>query len=174
MAILGEFSYSAMGEESLTSAAALADPYDPDLTLERDFLDLLWLRNVITDQHLLEEDRIGRTVALLARLVHDGWTVQGRAIAADRETALHIEPHDGRVEVLATADHPTPYVYFLSTTRRPDRCEPGQPLIMRDVTVYRLAPGGHFDLRSWTGHGGISYRLRAEAGVLRSSRGGLY
>ena len=174
MAILGEFSYSAMGEESLTSAAALADPYAADLTLEGDFLQLLRLRNVLTDQHLWERDRIGRTVALLARLVHDGWTAEGRAIAADRETALHIDPSDGRVEVLATAHHPTPYVYFLSTTHRPERCEPGQPLVMRDVAVYRLAPGGHFDLRSWAGRGGIAYRLSAEAGVLRSSRGGLY
>jgi len=35
MAILGEFSYSAMGEESLSSDVALADPFAPDLTLAR-------------------------------------------------------------------------------------------------------------------------------------------
>ena len=174
MAILGEFSYSAMGEESLTSAAALADPFAPDLTLDRDFVALLPLRNVLTDQHLWERDRIGRTVALLARLVSDGWTATGRAIAADRETAVHIDPRNGHVEVFATPDHPTPYAYFLRTTRPPDRCVSGEPLRIRDVAVYRLAPGDEFDLGSWNGHGGIGYTLTAREGVLRSSRGGLY
>jgi cyanophycinase len=38
------------------------------------------MENLITDQHLVERDRIGRTVALLARLVNDGLTTEGRAI----------------------------------------------------------------------------------------------
>jgi cyanophycinase len=174
MAILGEFSYSAMGSDSLTSAAALADPFVADLTLERDFLHLLPLHNVLTDQHLWERDRIGRTVALLARLVNDGWAISAQAIAADRETAVHIDPRDGTAEVFATTDHPTPYAYFMRTTRPPDRCEPGHPLTIRDVAVYRIGPGGRFDLATWTGHDGIAYALRTEGGVLRSSRGGAY
>ena len=174
MAILGEFSYSAMGEDSLTSKAALADPFAPDLTLARDFLEMPGLHGVLTDQHLWERDRIGRTVTLLARLLHDGWTTDARAIAADRETALHIDPRDGSAEVLATADHPTPYVYFLRAARPPERCEPGQPLTIRDIAVYRLGPGARFDLASWSGLGGIAYTLSAEKGRLRSSRGGLY
>ena len=99
---------------------------------------------------------------------------EARGIAADRETALHIDPRDGSVEVFATADHPTPYVYFLRTARPPERCEPGQPLTIHDVAVYRLAPGGRFDLASWSGRGGIAYTLSAEDGRLHSSRGGLY
>jgi cyanophycinase-like exopeptidase len=174
MAILGEFAYSAMAGESLTSAAALADPFAPDLTLERDFISLLPLRNVLTDQHLWERDRIGRTVALLARLVNDGWTPTARAIAAERQTAVHIDPRNGRAEIFATPEHPTPYAYFLRTTRPPDRCVPGRPLLIRDVAVYRVAPGGEFDLRSWSGRNGIRYTLSASEGVLRSSRGGIY
>ena len=81
MAIMGEFSYSAMSPESLTSEVALADPYAADVTLERDFLVLPGLQGVLTDQHLWERDRIGRTVALMARLVQDGWTTTG---AGDR------------------------------------------------------------------------------------------
>ena len=117
MAVLGEYVYSAEGEESLTSAAALANPYAPDLTLARGFLSLPRLENVITDQHLQERDRIGRTVALLSRLQADGWSASPRAIAADRETALHIDPATGMAEVFATADHPTPYVYFMDAGR---------------------------------------------------------
>lgn len=174
MAILGEFSYSATGVDSLMSGAALADPFHPDLTLERDFIALLPLRNVLTDQHLWERDRIGRTVALLARLVNDGWSATARAIAADRETAVHIDPRNGSAQVYATADHPTPYAYFMRTTRPPDRCVPGEPLSIRDVEVYRIGPGGRFDLTTWRGHGGIAYALGAGGGLLRSSRGGAY
>ena len=174
MAILGEFVYSAKGAESLTSAVALADPYAPDLTLDRDFLALSKLRGVLTDQHLQERDRIGRTVVLLARLQQDGWASTPLAIAADRETALHIDPTDGSAEVFSTADHPTPHVYFLTARRPPERCEPGQRLSAGPIEVYRLSPGGHFDLDTWQGSGGVSYRLEVRAGELWSSRGQLY
>lgn len=173
MAILGEFVYSSM-RESLTSAIALADPYAPDVTLEKDFLALPRLGGILTDQHLQERDRIGRTVTMLARLMKDGWSTKPLAIAADRETAVHIDPKDGTAEVFATATHPTPYAYFMRPTQPPERCEAGEPLTFQDVEVYRLGPGGRFDLTAWLGTGGISYRLSAEAGVLRSSRSDVY
>jgi cyanophycinase-like exopeptidase len=174
MAVMGEFVYSAEGRESLTSAVAMADPFAADVTLAREFLQLKGLENVLTDQHLQQRDRIGRTVALLARLQQDGWSERPRAIAADRETAVHIDPAMGTAEVFATADHPTPYVYFLRPTQVPERCEPGQPLTFRDVDVYRIGPGGRFNLRTWQGADGIAYRLGAEGGVLHSSREGNY
>jgi cyanophycinase len=170
MAVMGEYVYSAEGRESLTSIAALADPYAPDLTLARGFLNLRRLENVITDQHLQERDRIGRTVALLTRLQADGWSATPRAIAADRETAVHIDPATGMAEVFATPDHPTPYAYFMSPTGPPLHCKAGQPLTTAPVVVYRLGPGGQFDLAAWRGVGGISYELRVERGVLQSSR----
>jgi hypothetical protein len=117
---------------------------------------------------------MGRTMAFLARLVHDGWTTEGRAIAADRETALHVNPGDGTAEVLSTPTHTTPYVYFLRTPGPPEVCAPARPLTYRNVAVYRIGPGGTFDLDTWTGTGGIAYTLSAEAGVLSSSRGGIY
>ena len=170
MAVMGEFVYSAEGEESLTSAAALADPYAPDLTLARDFISLPGLENVITDQHLQERDRIGRTVALLSRLQADGWAPAPRAIAADRETALHIDPATGIAEVFATPDHPTPFVYFMAPAGPPVACLHGQPLTTAAISVWRLGPGERFDLRKWEGEGGIRYELRAGDGVLQSSR----
>jgi cyanophycinase len=174
MAVLGEYVYSAEGAESLTSSAALRDPYAPDLSLARGFLALRGLENVITDQHLQERDRMGRTVALLARLQQDGWSAKPRAIAADRETAVHIDPADGSAEVFATEDHPTPYVYFLSPAGPPRHCSPGQPLSTEAIAVYRIGPGGRFDLDTWTGGGGIGYELDAREGVLHSSRGSNY
>jgi cyanophycinase-like exopeptidase len=174
MAVMGEFLYSSMTENSLTAETALADPYARDVTLDRDFLVLPKLAGILTDQHLHERDRIGRTVAMLARLVADGWTAQGRAIAADRETALHVDPATGAAEVYATAKHTTPYVYFMSTPGQPEICKPGVPLTFRNIAVYRIGPGGHFDLDRWQGQGGIAYTLSAEAGVLSSSRSEIY
>jgi cyanophycinase len=174
MAVMSEFVYSAMSNSSLTSEEGLADPFHRDLTLDRDFLALPMLGGLITDQHLQERDRIGRTVAFLARLVRDGWTTEGRAIAADRETALHVDPATGAAEVFTTPDHPTPFVYFLTTPGPPEVCEPGVPLTYRNVGVYRIGPGNTFDLSSWSGTGGIAYTLTAEAGVLSSSRGEIY
>lgn len=174
MAILGEYAYSARGENSLTSAVALEDPFAPDVTLERDFLSLPHLGGILTDQHVAERDRIGRTVALLSRLQADDWAAEPRAIAADRETALHIDPTDGTAEVFATRDHPTPFVYFLRARRAPTRCEPGQPLTTGPIEVYRLSPGGRFVLDAWQGTGGLAYELHAREGELRSSRGKIY
>ena len=174
MAILGEFVYSARSRTSLTSEEGLANPFHRDLTLDRAFLKLPKLGKILTDQHLQERDRIGRTVALLARLVQNGWTAQGLAIAADRETALHIDPADGTAEVFSTPDHPTPFVYFLQTPGPPEVCRRARPLTYRNISVYRIRPGGRFDLERWQGTGGIAYTLSVENGVLRSSRGDIY
>jgi cyanophycinase-like exopeptidase len=174
MAIMGQFLYSAMSNSSLTSAEGLANPFHRDLTLDRDFLALAQLGGLITDQHLQERDRMGRTIAFLARLVNDGWTSEGRTIAADRETALHVDPATGATEVFSTPTHPAPYVYFLSTPGPPEICLPDTPLTYRNVAVYRIGPGGGFDLGRWRGTGGIRYTLTVEAGVLTSSRGEIY
>ena len=174
MAVMSEFAYSAMSNSSLTSEEGLADPFHRDLTLERDFLALPRLGGLITDQHLQERDRMGRTIAFLARLVKDGWTSRARAIAADRETALHVNPADGSAEVFATPTHTTPYVYFLETPGPPEVCVPETPLTFRNVAVYRIGPGGTFDLPRWKGTHGISYKLSAVDGVLSSSNGSVY
>jgi cyanophycinase-like exopeptidase len=173
MAVLGEFVYSAM-TKSVTTESGLGDPFNADLTLARDFLDLPWMENIITDQHLQERHRIGRTIAFLARLVEDGWTEQARAIAADRETAVHIDPETGTAVVFATADHETPFAYFMRTTGDPEQCIAGQPLTYRNIEVYRIGPGGSFDIGEWRGEGGTSYTLGAEDGKLISSRESAY
>jgi cyanophycinase-like exopeptidase len=174
MAVMSQFLNSAMGKYTLTSSMALANPFDPNLTLDRDFLALQGLEGIITDQHLIERDRIGRTMAFLARLVHDGWTTDGKAIAADRETTALVNPATRNVEVIAVPGHPTPYVYFMRTPGPPEICQPGTPLTFRNVSIYRIGPGGTFDLDRWRGTGGIAYTLSAEAGALVSSRGDIY
>jgi len=174
MAILSQFLNSADAKFTLTSSMALANPFDPNLVLDRDFLALSGLQGIITDQHLIERDRIGRTMAFMARIVANGWTNDAKAIAADRETTALVNPAGNTIEVIATPDHPTPYVYFMRRSGAAEVCQPGVPLTYRNVTIYRITVGGTFDLDTWTGTGGISYTLTAEAGVLSSSNGSIY
>ena len=174
MAILGKFAYSAMSDTSLVSGDALADPFHHDVTIEADFLNLHGLENMITDQHLIEGDRIGRTVTLLARLVHDELTSEGRAMAADRETSVHLDPYSAELTVRATADHPTAFVYMLRTTKGPDVCVPGQALSISNIEVYRLDANATFNLKTWSGTGGVAYSFNVDAGKLISSRGEIY
>ena len=174
MAIMSQFAYSAMSNSSLISEEGLGDPFHKDLTLDRDFVAIPALANIITDQHLIERDRIGRTVAFLARLVNDGWTATARAIASDRNTAVHLNPANGTVEVFSTPGWPTPYVYFMRTNGTPQVCQPETPLTYQNVSVYRIGPGGSFDLDTWNGNGGLAYSLSATAGVLTSSNGSIY
>lgn len=174
MAIMGQFSYSAMTPDSLTSVAALSNAFHVDLTLENDFLNFAGMENIITDQHLIERDRIGRTVTLLARLVNDGWTAKGRAMAADRETAIHLDPMTGFAEIFATSEHETPYAYFISTTEAAAVCKPDTPLTMHNISVYRVSPGATFNVNTWHGTGGLSYSFDVVEGELKSSRGDIY
>lgn len=174
MAVLGGYVYSATGLASLTSESALDDPFHHDLTLERDLLDLSPLERILTDQHLIERDRIGRTIAMLARVIDDGWTADARAIAADRETALHIDPVDGHSVVHATADHETPYVYLLRARQPPAICEAGRPLTFEGIEVRRLKKGDSFNVIEWSGDDGIGYGLDVQNGVLSSSRDSIY
>jgi hypothetical protein len=87
---------------------------------------------------------------------------------------VHIDPQAMTAQVFATRDHPTPYAYFMRATTKPERCVAGQPLTFENVSVYRIAPGGRFDLVNWHGENGIAYTLSAVDGVLKSSRGGAY
>ena len=174
MAVMSEFVYSAMTDSSLTSEEGLSDPFHQDLTLERDFLLFPKLEGILADQHLAERDRIGRTITFLARMLNDGWTKDAKAIAADRETALHVNPADGTGEVFSTSKHKNPYVYFLRAQTPPEVCKKGVPLTMKNIPVYRLGPGGKFHLRTWSGEGGTGYTLSAVEGKLSSSRGEIY
>jgi cyanophycinase-like exopeptidase len=168
-AVLTEFVYSAQ-RFSATSIDALANPYNRDMTLDRDFLLLPHMAGLISDQHLIERDRLGRTLAFMARIVADGWATESRSIAIDRETAVLIEP-DGKASIVANADHPTPYAYFIRGGA-PEICQPDTPLTYRNLSVYRVQPGSFFDLPSWRGRGGTAYTLNVEAGAVTSTQPG--
>src|SRR6185437_14221293 len=76
LAVLGEFAYSAQHDRpdgpNLTSAAALANPFDAQVVLVRNFLRIPALRGLITDSHFHNRDRLGRLLAFMARILQSG------------------------------------------------------------------------------------------------------
>ena len=112
-----------------------------------------------------ERDRIGRTVALLARLRAGRLGAQAaRDRGRPRDGAAHRPSRREWREVFATADHPTPYVYFMRSRARSRALRAWSAAHHPRFAVYRLAPGGRFDLAAWQGHGGIAYELSVDDG----------
>jgi cyanophycinase len=173
LAVLGEFVYGALGDKpddkDLASAEVLENPYFERLTLERNLLKVPRLENLITDSHFAKRDRMGRTLGFLARVMKDGWSDSPRGVAIDERSAVLVEA-DGKATVVGTGKG----AYFLRPTQAPETCEKGVPLTFRNVTVYRVKTGGHFDLNSWSGDGRSAYSLSVMRGEIESTQAGTY
>jgi cyanophycinase len=176
LAVLGEFVFSARNG-TVYSSEALADPYHERVTLERILVDspnldlppYRYLRNLITDSHFQDRDRMGRLLAFLARLAQDGWTKAARAIGVDEMTAVLVES-DGSAIVIDNRPATRPgAAYFLSTPGPSELCQPGQPLTYENLSVHRICAsdrGATFDLATWKGQGGERYTVSARQGTL--------
>lgn len=164
LAVLGEFAFSARND-TVTSAEALANPFDSKVTLERNFLSIPMMRGIISDSHFMARQRMGRTVAFLARIEHDGWANPARAIGIDEATAMLVEAN-GKATVVGKGS-----AYFLELAHRPEECVPGKPLTVRGVSAYKLGAGAEskFDLKSWSGTGGSSFVIDVANGKMARS-----
>jgi cyanophycinase len=175
LAVLGEFLFSARNG-SVSASEALANPYDECVTLDRAFVDspnlgppCAFLRNVVTDTHFHDRNRIGRLIAFMARLAQDGWTRAARAIAVDEMTAVLVEA-DGIARVVDQRPGASPgSACFLRAPGPPETCRPGQPLDYEGISVYQIQAGedgATFDLASWQGQGGAGYVVSARRGTV--------
>jgi len=171
LAILGEFSYGALNDppddSSLGSAEALRDPFLARITLVRDFLKVPLLRDTITDSHFAKRDRLGRSLVFLARLMQDGWSKHPREIAIDEKSAVLLEV-DGKARVVGAGKG----AYFIRPGGAPAICEKNVPLTFRNISVYKVPSGGHFDLIGWTGEGGVGFTLSVDRGTIQSTQPG--
>jgi len=162
LAILGQY-YFAAQHGTIRSEAALKNPFDRGVTVGRDFLSFPILKGVITDSHFSARDRMGRLIVFLARIIRDGWEKEAKGIGVDERTAVLVEP-SGRARVAGSGN-----AYFVRLREKPEVCEAGQPLSVREVQVERVTPGGVFDLNKWRGSGG-QYTIAVRQGVLQSSQ----
>ena len=171
LAVLGEFVYGALGDspddKDLSSAQVLADPYFNRVTLVREFLQIPLLKNLITDSHFAKRDRMGRTLGFLARINKDGWSALPREVAIDEKSAVLVEAN-GQSAVVGSGEG----AYFLRPSRAAEVCQKGAPLTFREIAVYRVPAGGHFDLNSWRGQAGAEYSLSVLNGRVENSEAG--
>lgn len=169
LAVLGEFVYGALKDKpddtNLASNEVLLNPYFERVTLIRDFLNVSHLENLITESHFVTRNRMGRTLGFLAKIMQDGWSQSPREVAIDEKSAMLVEA-DGKGTVVGTGRG----AYFLRPTEPPATCKQGLPLTVKDVSVYRVPSGGHFDLTSWKGQDGVTYSLSVDAGKIQSTQ----
>ena len=140
-AIQGEFIYDAC-TGSAQSNETLANAYHESMTFTADFFHWKYMEGTITDQHLVERNRIGRTFVFLARQIQDGKTDHVLGIAANRETSLLIDK-DG----LATISGKGP-AYFILADHKPELCKANQPLTFSNFKLWKVDAGGTFNLKN--------------------------
>lgn len=166
-AIQGRFYYSAQNG-SVTSSAALTNPYNVDMTIgKNDFLNNPYLQNLITDTHFDNPDRRGRLVSFMARMSKDDGILP-YAVGVDEATAVCIEAN-GSSKVFGTG-----LAFFLrQNTTGPETCISGTRLdwyrSRQAVRCYKVAGTANgtntFNFSSWSGTGGTSQYYYVDRGT---------
>ena len=170
--VIGQFIYSAENN-SVTSAAALANPFNSDMTFAQNFVStsssLSILDNTIVDTHFITEDRTGRMIAFLADLANpaspDAFSPshQPMGIGINEQTALLI-PTETNSSLGETAGVATvvgnakakslPQVEFFETPAWQNGFvdASGTALTYYPVQVDEVTVGGTFNLNNWAGN----------------------
>ncbi|PTA45503.1 hypothetical protein [Micromonospora sp. RP3T] len=147
---------------SATSATALANPYDRSLTFTTGMFRWPNYAGTINDSHFVTRDRMGRTIAFVARAVKDGLVTGGKAwgVGVEEGASLYVD-RAGR----ATLSGPSAYVVL--GDHQPEVAVSGQPLTYTGVKIWKLTNGQSYDFANRPTCG---YYLRSvRAGVPDSS-----
>jgi len=183
MAILGGAYFTAQNG-TVTSAAALANPYDNKVAISNQpFFQVPYLNQVITDTHYDNPDRQGRHTAFLARAIVD-YNTPYFGIACDEYTAVCVD-ENGIASIYGTYPDFDDNAYFITPScevmnNLPENCAPGQPLSWNHngqaLKVYAVkgTPTGlySFDLNNWTeGIGGDWQEWSVDAGSFDAVEG---
>lgn len=162
LAILGQYYYGAF-RGSVTSAAALANPYDKNMEGlgGGGFLSVNYLSNLITDSHYNERSRQGRHFTFMARLVQDFGVsyTNVRGVGVDEATSVLIESN-GTSKVYGAGK-----AYFLQGFGGvPEQCQSKKALTwnrggqaVKAYVVQGTTNGTNtFNFASWSGTGGTN------------------
>lgn len=168
LAILGEFYFPAY-KDTITSSDALINPHHERLILEKRLLDLPFLKNVITDSHFENRNRMGRLITFMARIVSDNWSQKIRAIGVDESTAVMIDGN-GTARIFSKNGH----AYLLEPTGAPTKCRKSEPLTFGKINVWRLPGGSTFDVSTWSNENMPHYTLDVIDGNIISDVGTVY
>lgn len=150
-AVLSEIIFDARND-TVVSTEALANPYAPQVSISKSFIQLPFLKNTLADQHYSQRDRLGRQVTFLARMSKDFSISQPKGIAADERTAVCIDK-DGNATIIGEGKA----FFIISNKRLPEVCEKDQPLSWMNkskamkVYIFKGSPEGTpaFNLIHW-------------------------
>lgn len=159
LAVQGQYVYDPDGIAGVTSAEALADPYHPSVQLSTDFLRFPILDGIVTDSHFHERDRMGRTLAFMARLRQDGTAPNVAALAIDEQTSMFIDRNG-----VGTVDSNLGGAAYVVSERADtvrERVAPGQPLVYRNLLRVRIDAGRQYDFATRS-HNGVAVVLSVD------------
>lgn len=159
--IQGAFTFDALNaiSESVTSDVALADPFDPKISLTKRVIDYgpggAGLGDVLVDVHFRQRGRLGRLSAFLARALHDSMAdrspPRALGIGVDEGAAVLV---DASRRATITRDSPTTDAAYFVRVAPAARIAKGQTLQVLGAAVTRLdALDQWFDLDRWCGTG---------------------
>jgi cyanophycinase len=140
-AIMGQFIYDPDGVTAATSAEAIANPYRASMIISDTFLNAPLMANVITDTHFAQRDRMGRLMALMARLRQDGRASTIVGVGVDEDTALFI---DRNRQAVVDGDFAV-YILREDTQTARTRVTSGQSLIYTNVLRTKLTAGDTYN-----------------------------
>lgn len=184
MAILGGYINDGCGSsQGVTSSTALANPYHSSITFTYAFYNFGFMNQVLTDQHFVPRDRMGRLLVFLARQIKDNKTTVAWGVASNEETSIIVNKNglatvignDGLTQYGAGNPVPpeseNPVAYFILADHSPQVCQAGTPLTYLGYKVWKRNYGETFNLanRPTTGE---DYILNVNAGVITDSGNG--
>lgn len=121
-AVLTQFIFDARND-TVVSSDALTNPYAPQVSVSKSFINLPFLENTIADQHYSQRERLGRHVTFMARMSKDFNIRKPKGIAADERTAVCIDK-DGDATVFGSGNA----FFLINDGNKPEVCEAGKPL----------------------------------------------
>ena len=156
LAILGQYVFDAVAGDrthDVHTADAVPNPEEQAISFTEGLLSFPYLRNVITDTHFHQRDRLGRLAAFLALLRQRHPNVRG--IGVDARSALVVDSRGIATLLLQGKGGRALFVRGGTV----ERLQPGRPLVYRGIDVILLdRAGATFDLRRWCGQG-KAYRI---------------
>ncbi|MFB7026599.1 MULTISPECIES: pre-peptidase C-terminal domain-containing protein [unclassified Streptomyces] len=129
---------------SVTSSEALANPYDRYIGFTTGMFQWANYGGVINDSHFVARDRMGRSMAFVARAIKDGLTTNGAA------WAVGVEEGGGSL-FLDRNGMATQYgkdAYVVLGDHQPEQAVDRKPLTYSDFKIWRLTPGTTFDFKN--------------------------
>jgi cyanophycinase-like exopeptidase len=140
-AIQGEFTYNGC-QGSVTSSQALIDPFHRYISFTYDFFNWPNMNGVVADSHFVTRDRMGRTMAFVARQIRDGKATSALGMGLNEVTSVGVDKN-GLARVFGNGP-----AYFVLGDHAPESCESGVPLSFSNYKIWKVATGGTFDLKN--------------------------